>query len=415
MTPGGSSGPNRAAAPSAIAGRPPFILILAITVTGIMSNVMITPVLPDIGADLHISKGEVGMLLAAATAPGILLAPVMGALADRFGRREVVVPCLVLFGLAGGSASFAPSFAVLVALRLLQGVGSAGLINLAVVLITDHWSGLDRARMIGRNTAALTASIVVLPPLGGLLSTVGGWRATFLPYWLGLVTGAVLFVRLPRSTGREGTIRRQLQISGRAVRSRAVLGPVSLGFAVFVLIFGLVLTAAPIYLDEAFGLGSGARGLVLALPAVTSTAAALSLGRLRSHVEVRLLVLGGLILFAAGFAMVSLLPFLAAVCAGALAFGLGDGLLIATLQDTVAEQAPPESRGAVVATWLSFARAGQTAGPLLAGAGMDTVGFRATFGLGAAAAAALGVVHRPLLSGATPRSTDEVLARASPD
>lgn len=382
------------------------MLILAITLTGIMSNVLITPVLPDIAADLHVSKGQVGLLLAAATAPGILLAPVMGALADRFGRREVVVPCLVVFGLSGGMASFAPGFSTLLALRALQGVASAGLINLAVVLITDHWTGLERARMIGRNTAALTASIVVLPPLGGLLSVVGGWRATFIPYWLGLVTGGILLVRLPRFTGGEGTIRNQLRVTGQVVRSRAVLGPVSLGFAVFLLIFGLVLTAAPVYLHEAFGLGAGSRGLVLALPAFTSTVAALSLGRLRARVAVRTLVLGGLLLFAAGFAVVALVPLLAAVCVGALAFGLGDGLLVATLQDTVAEQAPAESRGAVVAAWLSFARAGQTAGPILAGSGLDTIGARSTFWVGAAAAATLAVAHRPLLPNV--RARDEV-------
>ena len=393
------------------ARRPPFVLILAITVTGIMSNVLITPALPDIIEDLGVPTARAGLLLAAATAPGIVLAPVMGLLADRFGRREVVVPCLMLFGVSGGLSSFAPSFEALLGLRVLQGVGSAGLINLAVVLITDHWDGLERARRIGRNTAALTAAIVVLPALGGFLTSLGGWRATFIPYWLGVATGAVILTRLPPWVRREETLREQMRLSHHAVWSWAVLGPVVLGSAVFVLIFGLILTAAPLYLSDAFGLAPAARGLVLALPALTSTVAALGLGRLRARLGVGVLVMSGLVFFTLGFALVALVPALWAVCAGALLFGLGDGLLIATLQDTVAGQAPTESRGAVVATWLSFARAGQTAGPVLAGGGLETIGARATFGAGALVSGVLVLAQRPLLSGM--RDPNRVLASAS--
>src|SRR5439155_14166545 len=96
---GGSSG--------SIAPRPPFGLIVSITVTGIMANTLITPAVPDIRDAFGVGTAAAGLLLAAATAPGIALAPVLGLLADRYGRREVVVPCLALFGVAGGLSAFA--------------------------------------------------------------------------------------------------------------------------------------------------------------------------------------------------------------------------------------------------------------------------------------------------------------------
>jgi len=145
-------------------------LIFAITVTGIMANTMIAPAIPDILDDLGVAQSRAGLLLAAATLPGVVVAPVIGLLADRYGRREVLVPCLAVFGLAGGLSSFAPTFPALIGLRLLQGVGSAGLINLAVVVIADHWKDADRARVIGQNSAVLTVSLAVLPPLGGTLT-----------------------------------------------------------------------------------------------------------------------------------------------------------------------------------------------------------------------------------------------------
>ena len=407
MKPGGSSGPG------VELPRPRFAVILCITVTGIMGQVLITPALPDIAEDLGVSTSRVGLLVAAATAPGILLAPVMGMLADRFGRREVIVPCLTLFGLAGGASCFAPGFGALVGLRLLQGVGSAGLVNLAVVLITDHWEGLDRARKIGQNVAALTAAIIVLPPLGGLLTSLGGWRATFVPYWIAPLAGAVVLVGIPpRRRRSEGSIARQVSTARRALRSRAVLGPMVLGLVVFVLIFGLFLTVMPVYLSQAFGLGGAGRGLVMALPALTATGVALSLGRLRARLGPPALVGGGLVLFVAGFGLVGLVPRVGAVCAGALLYGLGDGLIIATLQDAVAAEAPEDSRGAVVATWMSFVRTGQTAGPLLAGAGLGAVGHRTTFVAGATLAALVALSSRFLVRSGAPPVT--VLAPVGP-
>ena len=88
--------------------------------------------------------------------------------------------------------------------RLLQGVGSAGLINLAVVLIGDHWTGLERARRVGQNAAVLTVSLAVFPPIGGALTQLGGWRLAFAPYAVGFVTAARVWRRLPggRPAGR---------------------------------------------------------------------------------------------------------------------------------------------------------------------------------------------------------------------
>ena len=398
MTPAGSSGLGASATGRARrAGPPPFALVLAVTLTGIMGHVLLIPALPDVAADLDAATDRVGLLLAATTAPGIVLAPVIGVLADRFGRRRVLTPCLALFGVSGGVAAFAPSFEVLVGLRALQGIGSAGLINLAVVIIGDHWDGVERARRIGRNAATLTASLVVLPPIGGLLAEVGGWRATFAPYWIALATAAAVMVWLPASAPGPGTLRGQLAATAPALRSWSVLGPMVLGAAVFVLIF-LLLTVLPVYLDEQFGLSAGGRGAVLALPAATSTLGALSIGRLTARTGTATVVMTGLLGVAAGLAVVAAVPSLVAVAAGLLLYGSGEGLLVATLQEKVAGEAPPGSRGAVVATWVGFARAGQTAGPVLAGMGL-AAGARWTLGAASAAAAVLAAGHRVLLCG----------------
>jgi MFS transporter, ACDE family, multidrug resistance protein len=369
---------------------PPLPLIFAITVTGILANTLVGPAIPDILDAFDQPDSRAGLFVAAGTLPGIVMAPVIGILADRFGRRAVLVPCLVAFGVFGLLSALAPSFPALLVLRLLQGIGSAGLINLAVVLIGDHWTGLERARLVGQNAAILTISLAVFPPLGGALTELGGWRLSFTPYALGLATAVLIYHRLDANRPAGGvTIRDQLRGARTAIRHREVIGSVSMGFVIFMLIFGLFLTAMPVHLESEFGLSAGQRGLVIAAPAITSTFTALRLGRLRGRFGGVHLLVGAGVLFTVAFVMIGAAATLPVLLAAALLYGLGEGVFIPTLQDLVAGAAAPEQRGAVVAVWVGAARAGQTAGPLTASAVYGATSTSATFMLGGAVAAAL--------------------------
>jgi len=370
----------------------------ALSIVGVMGNTLITAAIPDIRDDLGVGSGAAGLLIAATAAPGIVMAPLIGVLADRFGRREILLPCLVLFGFSGGLAAFADSFGVLLALRFAQGMGSAGLLNLAVTLIGDHWDGIERTRLIGRNAAVLIGSIVFLPPLGGLLADRWGWQATFVPFWVAIVlAGAVIVFVPPAERGGTRTIREQLRETAPYARSRTVLGAVVMTAAAFMLIFGLFLTVMPVMLKDRFDVGPGGRGLVLSLAAVTSSAAALSLARLTARFGLPAVMRFAALLWIPAFVAIAAAPGLGVLGAGVLVYGFGEGLIIPTLQDAVAGAAPASSRGAVVALFVAFARAGQTAGPLLGGLALTTVGGRGAFVAGAAVAVVLVAVQRSLL------------------
>jgi MFS family permease len=164
---------------------------------------------------------------------------------------------------------------------------------------------------------------------------------------------------------------------------------VSIGTVIFMLIFGLFLTALPVHLEREFGLSAGQRGLVIASPALTSTVTALRLGWLRARFGVVALLAGASVLFTLAFVVIGVAPTLPVLVGGAMLYGLGEGVFIPTLQDVVAGASAPEQRGAVVAVWVGAARAGQTVGPLLASATYGAAGTGATFVLGGALAAVL--------------------------
>ena len=388
------AGPVTAQASPAIAGRPPLWFIYSITLTGILANVLITAPLPDILAAFGEPDSSAGLVVSAATVPGIVMAPIIGVLADRYGRRPVLVPCLVVFGIFGVLAGLAPTFGLLLVCRLAQGVGSAGLINLAVVLIGDHWDGAERVRLIGRNAAVLTVSIALLPGISGVLDQIGGWRWSFAPYGFALVTAAAAMRYVPRGRPAEPPrLWAQVKASASLLRRPIIGGTIGMGFVLFALIFGLFLTAMPILLEDEFGLEPIVRGLCLAAPAVGSTAAALLLGRTRHRLGARRLLLVAAAFLAVGFAAIGATHLLVVVLVGAMFYGLGEGSTIPTAQDLVAGGVPPEHRAALVAVWVGAARAGQSVGPLGTAALLSTTGIQPLFvAAGAVCAVLSGVI-----------------------
>ena len=387
MNPTGS--PDARLAPPPRSG-PLMVLIGSITVTGILGNTLVLPAVPDILADFGLDDASAGILVAAASIPGIVVAPLIGVLADRYGRKRVLLPCLVAFGMFGVLAAFAPSFGWLLVARLGQGFGSAGLINLANVLISDTWTGVDRARYLGYNSAVLTISLATLPAVGGALTDLGTWRWSFAPYPLALVTALAVLVRLDHGPAdRSTSISDQVAAAARAARSVRILAPLGLAFLTFVMIFGLMLTVLPLHLDQAFGLSAGQRGVVMSLPAIGATIGALLLGRIRARFSARFVVMLGFALFAIAFPIVGLAGTLLLLVPAGMVFGLGEGMILPTLTDIVAGSAPESSRGAVLSLQVSAIRSGQSVGPLVAGAALAGIGTASTFLLGAVLAAAV--------------------------
>lgn len=382
--------------------RPSLLLIFAITVTGITANTLVTPGIPDILDGVGASRDLAGVFVGAGTLPGILLAPVIGVLADRYGRREIIIPCLLLFGLAGAAAFVASEFWHLVVIRLLQGTGSAGLINLAVVIIGDHWSGARRAELIGRNSAVLTVCLALFPLLAGTMTDLWGWRAPFGVYPVAVVTAIFVARGIPRAETRDVTFRSQLGDALPYMRTKGYLAVLGAATVAFALIFGALLTVLPLYAEATFGLGATQRGILLGVPAIGSTFSAFNLGRIVRRLGRR----RTLALTAAGFtislAVIGAAPSLLVLGLGAILFGMSEGATIPMLQDIAAGSGPTASRGALVATQVSAARLGQTIGPIAASTTYGAAGGRWTFAAGAVVAALfLGPLTRPAADAVT--------------
>lgn len=104
---------------------------------------------------------------------------VYGPLADRFGRRPVLMAGLSLYALAGLAAMLAPSLNALIAARLFQALGGCSGLVLARAIVHDTSTPKDATRRLAMMNLMVTVGSGAAPLVGGLLADVTGWRSNF--------------------------------------------------------------------------------------------------------------------------------------------------------------------------------------------------------------------------------------------
>jgi MFS family permease len=141
----------------------------------------------------------------------VALLPLVGRLSDLYGRRPMLVACLV--GFAAGSAVTAGShdLATIVTGRFLQGLGGGGLVPVTLALVADQWPADRRSLPLGVVGAVQELGSLLGPLYGAALVAVGGWRSIF---WVNLAAGLALAALIPRSDGPRPPVRRPRDLPG---------------------------------------------------------------------------------------------------------------------------------------------------------------------------------------------------------
>ncbi len=182
---------------------PPIVLPVFLAAA---DGTVVATALPAIAASL----GEVEKLswiVIANLIASTVAAPAYGRLADLFGRRRMMVVALCVFMTASLLCAMAPTLPLLLAARVLQGLGGGGLMTLAQALLGELVPPRERGSYQGYLSANIVAGSTIGPVAGGFITQMWGWHAVFLAYLpLGAIA-IVLVMRLPRSipsTARAG-------------------------------------------------------------------------------------------------------------------------------------------------------------------------------------------------------------------
>ena len=370
-------------------------VILLSTLLAPFSVALISPGLPVFSTAFGTSEANASLLLTAILIPGVVASPVLGLLADRIGRRRVLIASLLGWSLAGGAIVLRPPFAVVLGLRLVQGTALAGIGIATITLIIDVFEGVQRNAVLGVNVAVLSAGAAAFPVLGGALVT-RSWSAPFAMYLLGVpvaLVAARVLEEPPGERGSRGLVYLQRAVGSLSARDATVL--YGSAFAIDFLLFGAVFTALPFLLFGTYGLSPVLIGLVVTTGEVAATVAATQTGRLSRSLSPTGIITVGFVATGAGLlgAWLAGSPLLIAVTT--LGYGAGWGVVLPSIDAGISDRTPAGLRAGAVSLRNSASSVGRGAGPYLFAALAVGSGYRVLLllaGLGALAFAAVVLV-----------------------
>jgi MFS family permease len=345
--------------------RPTIYLLVATTVVAPLDSPLISPALPSVQSALSLTDAQTGLILTSLALPGIVLSPVIGIAADRFGRTRILTGCLAVYGLAGGAIVFASTFPVVVALRLVQGaVGSSILTGLAMTLVGDFYEGPSRNTAMGVIGGATNVAVAVYPALGGTLADVD-WRLPFAVYFVSTLVAVAVYVGLEEPPiDRTSMTTSYLRDAVAAVPLRRALLLYGAAFWSFALLFG-VLTAVPLLLDSRFGFGTGQIGLLITAGLLVTAVVSFTNGLLAAYLSNSTLIACGFVSYGLGMVLAGVSSSGAMVAGALVVFGLGHGLSFPAVATGIAGLTGTHFRAGVMSIRTSMLMVGQALGPWL--------------------------------------------------
>jgi DHA1 family multidrug resistance protein-like MFS transporter len=377
--------------PPAGGGR--VVLLLAATVALVMTGYgIVYPVLPKRLAQLGAGVDALGLMIMVFALAQFLLAPFMGSLADRVGRRPLILVALVGFVAANIALVLADSAEAYVAIRFAEGVVTAGLLPASLAAVGDLAPPDRRGHWSGAIMGGYSVGLVLGPTFGGLLYEIWGFAAPFIASALLALPAAVLIVCLVPETRPEHT-RVDLPEPARPAASRLLASlPRPLYFLAVLLCLDFLSVFLYAFIEPPmaffvydtldfspiqFGAILGVYGLAMAIGQATA-------GHLSDRFGRQLPIAVGFLLNVGLSLALVLQPDFGLLLAAAVLAGIGGALLTPALSAAYLDIAAEAHRSRLLGLKESAASLGGVAGPLLAALASRWLTPESMFAIGAA-------------------------------
>ncbi|WP_157432916.1 MFS transporter [Actinomadura rifamycini] len=359
--------------------------VAAGTFTVVTAEMAPVALLTPIGASLGVGAGAAGWTLTATGVVAAVTAPLVPRAAGRADRRTALIVLMLLLAAANLLAAWAPNFGVLLAARVLVGLGMGGVWALAAGLAPRLVPPPAVAAATSTIFGGVAAASVLGVPAAAFVEAAAGWRAAFVAVaCLAAAVAAAMAALLPRLPAPDRTL------GGRAARRLGGRPAVATGLAVTALLvtghFAAYTFVRPV-LEETAGLGPGAVGTLLLLYGIAGVAGNVAAGLRAPHAPRATLAV-----LAAGVAgAVALVPLLGTTHAGASAlmvvWGLAYGGVSVGVQTWLLAAAPDDAER-VTALFVGVFNGGIALGAFAGGLVADGAGTGPLMALAAALAAA---------------------------
>jgi len=360
-----------------------LIAIASIPLIMTLGNSMLIPVLPSIRDKLGITSLQVSLLITVYSAVAILLIPLAGYLSDRFGRKKIIIPSLLITA-AGGLVSglgawwLDQSYMVIMLGRLLQGVGAAGAFPIVLPLVGDMFKNEDDVSSgLGIVETANTFGKVLSPVLGSALA-MAVWFLPFLAIPVLCIISTVLVAFLVKTPKKEDDEANQEQATLRAFftqikqifkeNGRWLYAIFGIGGICMLVIFGILFYLSDL-LEDNYHIEGILKGCILAIPLAFLCLASFITGKIikKNMTLMKWLTFAGMSLVALsllwdGFIYSAALILIISICF----MGIGVGIALPCLDAMITESIEKQQRGTITSIYSSMRFIGVAAGPPLA-------------------------------------------------
>ena len=350
--------------------------IAAVPLIMTLGNSMLIPVLPILEKKVGISSFQSSLIITSYSIASILLIPIAGYLSDRFGRKMILLPSLILAfigGLVSGFASWKMDnpFMVIIIGRIIQGIGSSGAFPIILPLVGDLFKDDDKASsVLGIVETSNTFGKVLSPILGAALA-ISLW---FLPFFaisvLSLITFfMILFcIKVPKKTDEPPTLKEFLKDTKKIFKKEGKwLYTIFLtGAFVMLILFSIQFYLSSI-LESKYDIHQIKKGFVLAIPLFFLCVASFITGKvIKDKIKLmKMLILISIIVSAITISFTAFFDNLYLLIGVLSIFGAGLGVILPSLDAIITENIDKKQRGTITSFYSSARFFGVAAGPPL--------------------------------------------------
>jgi predicted MFS family arabinose efflux permease len=345
-----------------------------LTFNAVYVGIVMAPVLTQVASEFSITTGTAGLVVAAYGAPGIVVAVLTGPYSDRFGRKRFLVTGSLIMGVFTLLSAFATSFAVLIAMRIVAGVGASVIFPNVTATVGDNFSYRDRGSAMGMVIGLNTLAGVIGVPLAGILAEATSWRVSVgLVGVLSIAAALLLFWKLkPAQTPLSESGIRDMYRS--IVTNRSALGAIGSSFLGALFWFGWA-TYIVVYFERVFGLSQGVASVLALTQGLGVMLGSQLAGRLGGRIGHKPIVAGSVLLSGALLLLQTNLTLPLPVTAVLnLVLSAVIGARFASNTTLLTEQVP-EARGTLLALSASVTSASIVVGAAIGGLLIDGPGF----------------------------------------
>ncbi len=326
----------------------------------------IAPVLPTLRRAFELDEFSISLAITAFTLPGLIFLPLVGFVADNYGRRLVMIPSLLGFSISGLACSFVSDFDALLALRAVQGLCAAPFGMLGATMLGDFFSGPKLAKVVGFNGTIINVALALTPAIGGMLAIIH-WKVVFILPLLALPP-LVTALRIPSDTpARRMPLGDYFRSLFRILYNRKTAMLLFLGFFNLFMIYGPILSSYSTYADAKFSTPSHIIGYILATMSISAAVTSSMTGGWLATNSPRKLLFVGQCLYALALFIVPFMPNQWMLAIPVMLFGSGNGMCATTVISSVVQQAPREQRGSLMSVYGLTLSCAMTFAPVFCG------------------------------------------------